>query len=109
MQQGVNHMSLANSTVVRLKDFHAGEIGNKVSSKVSHAVNSLAGQLVGVAKNTDGFVRSNPWRAIGAVALAGLAAGVVTSVGARRLRRRAADRVADGRHRDSMASEVSGG
>jgi hypothetical protein len=96
---------LANSTVVRLQDFKAGEVG----SKVSHAVSSLADQLVGAAKSTDGYVRSNPWRALGAVALAGLAAGVVTTLSTRRLRRRAVDRSAAGRNSDSIVSEVSGG
>ena len=95
----------ADSTVVRLKDFQ----GSSAATPVSRAMSSIAAQLAGAAKSTDGLVRANPWRAVGAVALAGLAAGLVTTVGARRLRRRAAERAADGRNRDVLSSEASGG
>lgn len=90
--------SMANRTVVRLKDFRVGD----VSSKVSSAVSSLADQLVhgvedwttkarNAAKSTDGFVRSSPWQAIGVIALAGVAAGMLVSRSARRARMRAAN------------------
>jgi hypothetical protein len=88
---------MANRTVVRLKDFRVGDVGSKVSS----AVSSLADQLVhgvegwttkarSAAKSTDGFVRSSPWQAVGVIALAGVAAGMLVSRSVRRARRRAA-------------------
>ncbi|HWJ34135.1 MAG TPA: hypothetical protein VNR70_02655 [Steroidobacteraceae bacterium] len=87
--------SVAGQTVVRLKDFHVRDVGNRVSD----AVSSLADQLVdgvqgwtsrarSAAKTTDGFVRSSPWQAVGAIALAGVAAGILVSRGVRRARRR---------------------
>jgi ElaB/YqjD/DUF883 family membrane-anchored ribosome-binding protein len=90
--------SVAGQTIVRLKDFRAED----VASRVSDAVGSLADQFAsGVqswtskARNlgatTDGFVRASPWRAAGAIALVGVAAGILVSRGARRARMRAAN------------------
>jgi ElaB/YqjD/DUF883 family membrane-anchored ribosome-binding protein len=89
--------SLAGQTIVRLKNFHARDVG----SRVSNAAGSLADHLVSgvqgwtskaksAAEATDGFVRSRPWPAVGAVALAGIAAGILLSRSARRARKRAA-------------------
>jgi ElaB/YqjD/DUF883 family membrane-anchored ribosome-binding protein len=86
--------SVANRTIVRLKDFRVGDVG----SRVSNAVGSLAKSA---AETTDGFVRSSPWRAAGAIAVAGVAAGILV---ARRARRHAADDA----NTDST-SEVLGG
>jgi ElaB/YqjD/DUF883 family membrane-anchored ribosome-binding protein len=83
-------MSSANQNVVRLKDVRAGEIADQVAKTVS----SMADQLVDrvqnlgsrakvVAKHTDGFVRASPWQAVGIIALAGLAAGILVSYSAR--------------------------
>jgi hypothetical protein len=67
-------------------------------------MNDMVQQLVGAAKGTDRFVRSNPWRAVGTMALAGLAAGILVSKGAQyRTRREAAARGHD------ADSEVAGG
>jgi ElaB/YqjD/DUF883 family membrane-anchored ribosome-binding protein len=99
----------AHQTVVRLKDFRASEVGDRVSKTLS----SIAGQLAdgvqnwtskarSAAKSTDGLVRSNPWAAIGAIALAGAAAGILVSRGAR-ARRRSVDAPVD------SPSELAGG
>jgi ElaB/YqjD/DUF883 family membrane-anchored ribosome-binding protein len=88
--------SVADRTVVRLKDFRAADVGRRLSN----AVSSVAERLVGRAKTTDGFVRSRPWQTAGAIALAGVAAGMLVS----RARRRAEK----DRNLDST-SEVSGG
>ncbi|MDP9014852.1 MAG: hypothetical protein M3O41_19760 [Pseudomonadota bacterium] len=108
--------SVAGQTIVRLKDFRAEDLANRVSD----AVGSLADQLAsGVqswtskARNlgatTDGLVRASPWRAAGTIALVGVAAGILVSHGARRARLRSAD----GGRRDSTSrnstSEVLGG
>jgi len=100
--------SAADQTIVRLKDFRTDRV-----SAVRDAVGSRAGQLVdgvrswtskarSAAKSTDGFVRSSPWQAAGAVALAGLAAGILVSRSARRARQRVSDP-------NLATSEVSGG
>ncbi len=67
-------------------------------------MNDMVQQLMGAARGTDRLVRSSPWRAVGTVALAGLAAGILVSQGAQWRRRRSAsgaDQRAD--------SEVAGG
>jgi ElaB/YqjD/DUF883 family membrane-anchored ribosome-binding protein len=103
--------SVARQTVVRLKDIRAGEVGAQVSKTLS----SIAGRLAdgvqdwsskarSAAKSTNGFVRSSPWQAVGAVALVSVAAGILVSRSARRVRQRA---VRDA-SRDSV-SEISGG
>jgi len=104
--------SLASRTVVRLKDFRARDVGGRVSN----VVGSLADELVsglrgwtskarGAAQTTDGFVRSSPWRAAAAIAVAGVAAGILVSRSARRAHRRAAEDA----DIDSTSSEVLGG
>jgi ElaB/YqjD/DUF883 family membrane-anchored ribosome-binding protein len=87
--------SVANQTVVRLKPIHAGD----VSDRLSKVLNSFTGQVSdslqewrvkarAAAKSTDGYVRSRPWQAVGAIALAGVAAGVLYAVTVRQARRR---------------------
>jgi F0F1-type ATP synthase assembly protein I len=67
-------------------------------------MNDMVQQPVGAARGTDRFVRSSPWRAVGTMALAGLAAGILVSQGAQwRQRRSAAGR------QTQADSEVSGG
>jgi ElaB/YqjD/DUF883 family membrane-anchored ribosome-binding protein len=102
--------SIADQTVVRLKDFRATDVGNKVSSTVSQVagqiaerVHDWASKARGAAKTTDGFVRSSPWQVVGVVALAGIAAGFLVAQGARAARRRA--RAA----RIDSSSEMTGG
>jgi hypothetical protein len=68
----------------------------------SNVVSLFADQLTGAAKSTERYVRSNPWRAAGALAVVGLAAGLALARGARRFWRRR-----DGP--SGAASEVSGG
>jgi ElaB/YqjD/DUF883 family membrane-anchored ribosome-binding protein len=72
-----------------------------VRDRVSNVVSLFAEQLAGAAKNTERLVRSNPWQAA-AIAVVGLAAGILVARGARRVRRSASDR-------SSASSEVSGG
>lgn len=89
--------SMANQTIVRLKDFRAGDVGDRVSkvldafsTQVADSVQDWGAKAGTVARSTGGFVRSSPWQAAGAVALAGLAAGLLVSLNARRARRRRA-------------------
>jgi ElaB/YqjD/DUF883 family membrane-anchored ribosome-binding protein len=102
--------SLASRTVVRLKDFRTRDVGSRVSNVVGSLADHLVSGVQGwsskarsAAETTDGFVRSSPWRAAGAIAVAGLAAGILVSRSARRARRRAADANID------STSEVLGG
>jgi ElaB/YqjD/DUF883 family membrane-anchored ribosome-binding protein len=83
-------MSSANQNVVRLKDVRAGDIADQVAKTVSSMadqlvdrVQSLGSRAKVVARNTDGFVRTSPWQAVGIIALVGLAAGVLVSYSAR--------------------------
>lgn len=107
-------MGNAANRVVRLKDFRAGDVGNKVSE----AFNAVSGQISDglqdfgskarrrarrVARSTDGFVRDNPWQVLGGVALAGLAAGLLVSFAARARRRSDAEGV------DAGSDILSGG
>jgi hypothetical protein len=56
-------------------------------------MNDMVQQLFGAARGTDRLVRSSPWRAVGTMALAGLAAGILVSQGVQwRARRSAATR-----------------
>jgi F0F1-type ATP synthase assembly protein I len=67
-------------------------------------MNDMVQQLVGAARGTDRFVRTSPWRAVGTMALAGLAAGFLVTQGTRWHQRRSAV------GRNSRAdSEVAGG
>jgi len=88
--------TVADRTVVRLKEFRAGDVGRRVSN----AVSSLADQVAGGLKTTDGFVRTRPWQAAGAIALVGVAAGLLVSRRARRALKNA---------NTESTSEVSGG
>jgi ElaB/YqjD/DUF883 family membrane-anchored ribosome-binding protein len=102
--------SVADQTVVRLKDFRAADVGDKVSTTVSNVAGRIADRVHnwastarGAAQTTDGFVRSSPWQVVGAVALAGLAAGYLVTRGARAARRRASAATND------SSSEMTGG
>jgi len=68
----------------------------------SNVVSLIADQVIGAAKNTERYVRSNPWQAAGALAVVGLAAGLALARGTRRFRRSRADL-------SGAVSEVSGG
>jgi ElaB/YqjD/DUF883 family membrane-anchored ribosome-binding protein len=48
-------------------------------SAVADTATQLRSQAVQVGKQTDGFVRDNPWQVIGIAALVGLAVGIVAS------------------------------
>jgi hypothetical protein len=86
----------SSETIARGNGYRAPDVADRVS-----AAGSVADQLASVVRSwsskarnlgatTDVFVRTSPWRAAGAVALAGLAAGVLVSGAAERARRRAA-------------------
>jgi len=86
--------SVANQTVVRLKDFRAGDAVDRVSTALDTFTEQLSGSVqawrskaAATARSADGFVRSSPWHSVGAVALAGVAAGVLISLSARRAQR----------------------
>jgi hypothetical protein len=104
--------SVADKTVVPLRDYGARDVGDQVSKTFSSMLDRLASEVQNwtskartAAKTTDGFVRSSPWQTAGAVALAGLAAGVLVS---RSRARRAAHANADAAATHA-ASEMSGG
>ena len=101
----------ANETVVRLKDVRAQDVGRQVADALStfadqlnEGVHAWSSKAKTAAKATDGLVRSNPWAAVGAIALVGLAAGIFLARSAARSR-------AGGDVRDDgdSRSEVSGG
>ena len=102
----------ARRTIVRLKDYRAPDVADRVSRVVGSVADQLTGGVqswTSKAKNfgatTDGFVRARPWRAAGAIALAGLAAGVLVSRAAQeRARRRSASDAGN-----ESTSEVQGG
>jgi ElaB/YqjD/DUF883 family membrane-anchored ribosome-binding protein len=107
--------SVAGQTVVRLKDFRVGEVGNQVSKtlrsiagQVADGVQNWTSKAKTAARTTDGAVRSSPWQVAGAVALVGLAAGILVSRSARRARRAAHEASADSASANS-SSELSGG
>lgn len=83
--------STVDHTVVRLEDFR------------SDALRDLGSKVHSVAKMTDGLVRSSPWAAAGALAVAGMAVGVLAALGTQRVMRRAAQGHAD------ASSELAGG
>lgn len=69
--------SLAKQTVVHFQDFRPRDVGERVSKA-----------LTTYARGADSLVRARPWQAVGVVALAGLAAGILVSLGTRGVRRR---------------------
>jgi len=73
----------------------------RLNERAVDVVESLVDQLAAAAKSADGFVRSSPWQAAAAGAVASIAAGILVSRGARRSRRFATDR--------DYPSEVTGG
>ncbi len=50
-------------------------------SAVADTAGQLSGQAKRVGKQTDSFVRDNPWQVIGIAALVGLAVGILASRG----------------------------
>jgi ElaB/YqjD/DUF883 family membrane-anchored ribosome-binding protein len=90
--------SVANSSVVRMKDFRTSDVGERVSKalntftdQVTDSVQEWQSKARSAARSTDNFVRSSPWQVVGAVALAGLATGVLVTMSARRARQLARD------------------
>jgi hypothetical protein len=75
--------------------------------RMSNVVSLFADQLTGAAKTTERYVRSNPWQAAGALAVVGLAAGLLLMRGTRRSRSGKAD--LSGAASEVSGSEVSGG
>jgi hypothetical protein len=102
----------ASRTIVRLKDYRAPDVANRVARVVGSVADQLTSGVhswTSKAKNfgatTDGLVRASPWRAAGAIALAAVAAGVLVSRAAHgRARRRAATDA-----NNEWTSEVHGG
>ena len=78
---------------------------NLTATLANHAANAtqvVADQLTAAAKAAAGYVRSSPWQAAGALALVGLAAGMLVSRGARSRRRGRAGKL------DSIPEAVGG-
>ncbi len=69
--------NLAKQTVVRMQDFRAGEVADRLSKTLSELTEEVSGK-----------VRANPWQAAGAMALAGVAAGFLAAWGLSRARRK---------------------
>jgi hypothetical protein len=83
-------MTSLNSTIPAKKDLHVGGVGveppaglatiaESVADPLTEASETLlrkANELIGSA---NGYVRANPWTAIGVVGLVGLAAGFLLS------------------------------
>jgi ElaB/YqjD/DUF883 family membrane-anchored ribosome-binding protein len=84
--------NLAKQTVVRMQDFRAGEVADRLSKRLSALTEEVSGK-----------VRANPWQAAGAMALAGVAAGFLAAWGLSRARRKV--RLAD----SGDMTAVSGG
>jgi len=89
--------NVAERSVVSLNDFRAGDVTERLSKALNAFTSQLAGHAKGLsskartaAKSTDGFVRSSPWTAVGSMALAGIAVGILMSMGAQRQRRKSA-------------------
>jgi hypothetical protein len=72
--------------------------------RASDVRNVVAEQLAAAVKAAAGYVRSSPWQAAGALAVAGIAAGILVARGARRSRRRNAPADAH-----NSSPEVAGG
>ena len=92
--------SSAKQTVIRLKDFKGL---NSLAGQVADRVQQWTSQAKTTARTTNGFVHANPWRTVGAVALVGLAAGVLVGRQSRRNPKSAVGRAR------SAASELAGG
>lgn len=93
--------SVANPSVVRMKDFRPNDVGERVSKalnafsdQVSGSVQEWRSKAHSAARSTDNLVRSSPWQVVGTVALAGLATGMLVSLSAHRARRLARSRAA---------------
>jgi len=72
-------------------------VANQTLDRASNVARLLADQVSSAVQSADGYVRSNPWAAMGAAALAAIAAGILLS-----------RRSGSGRF-DGGTSEVSGG
>jgi ElaB/YqjD/DUF883 family membrane-anchored ribosome-binding protein len=93
--------SSAKQTVIRLKDFKGL---NSLAGQFADRLQHWTSQAKTTARTTNGFVHANPWRTVGAVALVGIAAGVLMG---RQSRGRTVKR-AMGRA-NTAASELAGG
>jgi ElaB/YqjD/DUF883 family membrane-anchored ribosome-binding protein len=83
-------MTSLNSTIPAKKDLHVGGLGSEPAASIvtmgeavadplteaSETLMRKANELLGTA---NGYVRENPWTAIGVVGLVGLAAGFLLS------------------------------
>jgi hypothetical protein len=99
-------------TILRLQDF--GAAVSQFSTALTSVVDQLADGIEHwtsrakiVAKNTESFVRANPWQAAGAGALLGLIAGILLATPSRGGRRAARGRRApEATNDDDSASGV---
>jgi ElaB/YqjD/DUF883 family membrane-anchored ribosome-binding protein len=82
-----------------LERARTGDLGERLSD----VIGLLTDYVTDATKAADDIVRSSPWRAIGAVALAGIAVGILVARNSRR-----ADPSLWERGRERL-SEVSGG
>jgi ElaB/YqjD/DUF883 family membrane-anchored ribosome-binding protein len=81
-------MTTLNSTTSAKRDLHVGGVGSYRGSApatlaptdpLTEASETLLRKATEFAQSAGGYVRDNPWAAIGAVGLLGLAAGYVLS------------------------------
>ena len=73
------------SSVVQKRDLHVGGVGAAASGALAAVSDPVAGlaetwldRARDLAQAADEYVRENPWAALGVVALAGIAAGLIT-------------------------------
>jgi ElaB/YqjD/DUF883 family membrane-anchored ribosome-binding protein len=89
--------NLANDTVVQLRDFRpADDVQATLTDAVVDAFGRWSDTAKSAAQTADDFVRENPWRAAGIVAVIGIGAGFLAAWLSRRdqIQREARDRAA---------------
>jgi ElaB/YqjD/DUF883 family membrane-anchored ribosome-binding protein len=80
--------NLANDTVVQMRDFRDADTGTRVplTDAVADAFGRWSDTAKSAAQTADDFVRENPWRAAGIVAVIGIGAGFLAAWLSRRAR-----------------------
>ncbi len=90
--------TLTDQAVDGLEQAHSPDLGERLTD----VIGLLSDYVADATKAADDIVRASPWRVIGAVALAGIAAGILVSRRTRRANSRLLDQSRD------LLSEVGG-
>jgi ElaB/YqjD/DUF883 family membrane-anchored ribosome-binding protein len=81
-------MASPNNAIVEKKDLHVGGVGSRAPASragtahlmdVRDASGVWSNGALNAVRNADGYVRDNPWAAVGVSAFIGLAAGYLLS------------------------------